>query len=132
MGQTPEGKIKDWVKRELDKLGADCWRFMPVQTGYGTASLDFMLCVKGRFIVIETKADAKAQLTPRQRLTARYIIDAGGDFFRVHDQETLDYTMASIRLIMEFDSAQPKRYRPSLNTPLLASGGTYLPKGTAS
>lgn len=128
---TPEGKIKAMVKKALDTLGEDCWRFMPVQTGYGTASLDFMLCIRGKFVTIETKADAKASLTPRQQGTARDIINAGGRVFRVHDQQTLDFAMASIRLMMEFDSAAPQRYRLHHNFPLLGSG-TPIPPGYGS
>ena len=50
---TPEGKLKDQVKKYLDSLGA--YYFMPVQMGYGSTAVDFLCCVKGRFVAIETK-----------------------------------------------------------------------------
>lgn len=126
MGQTPEGKIKAMVKKALDALGEDCWRFMPVQTGFGTDALDFLLCIRGKFVTIETKADRTKKLTPRQLGTAARIVGAEGLVFIVYDQATLDYTMACIRLMMEFDSASPKRYRPD---PLPS---TFPPDGAAS
>jgi hypothetical protein len=92
------------VKKALDALGDNCWRFMPVQSGYGTPSLDFMICVKGHFIAIETKKDAATPLTSRQSSTVRDMVKAGGRVFVVYDQGTLDFTMASIRLMMEFDN----------------------------
>jgi hypothetical protein len=66
MASTPEGKVKDKVKRLLKKYG--CYQFWPVQTGYGAPTLDCLACCKGHFIGIETKAPGKRP-TPRQRLT---------------------------------------------------------------
>lgn len=39
MAQTPEGKVKDEIRKILDRFGA--YYFMPVQSGYGQAGLDF-------------------------------------------------------------------------------------------
>ena len=64
--KTPEGKIKDQVKAFLKERGA--WFFMPVPTGYGTPTLDFIGCYKGRFFAIETKAPGKKP-TARQGAT---------------------------------------------------------------
>lgn len=55
MGSTPEAKVKKMVNKALSMLGADCWRFMPVQTGFGTPALDYLLAIRGRFVAIETK-----------------------------------------------------------------------------
>lgn len=51
---------------------------MPVQTGYGAATVDFLVCYRGRFYGIETKRPGK-YLTPRQFLIMQTIRDAGGD-----------------------------------------------------
>jgi len=75
MAQTPEGKIKDKVKAVLKKHGA--YYFMPVQTGYGASTLDFLVCHKGNFIAIETKAPGK-KLTARQEVIVNDIAAAKG------------------------------------------------------
>lgn len=78
MAQTPEGKVKDKVKRLLKKYG--CYYFMPVQTGYGASTLDILACAGGVFLSIETKAPGKKP-TPRQELCIADIRLAGGVVF---------------------------------------------------
>lgn len=70
-----EKEVKDRVKRHLKKHGA--YWFMPVQTGYGSTTLDFLVCHRGRFLAIETKRPGK-QMTARQRVVAEKIEEAGG------------------------------------------------------
>jgi hypothetical protein len=64
---TPEGQIKDAVKKLLRKY--NCYFFMPVQTGYGAAGLDFHCMTnwdsKAIAFFIETKAP-NGVLTERQ------------------------------------------------------------------
>ena len=96
---TPEGRVKAKVKKALEKLGGQCWRFMPVQTGYGAPALDFLLCVKGRFVAIETKAPGK-KLTPLQETTKSAIEAAGGIVLIVWDEPTLAIAM-KIMLALE-------------------------------
>lgn len=55
---------------------------MPVQTGYGATSLDFLCCYLGEFHAYECKARGQ-KMTPRQELVARQIIAAGGYVFVV-------------------------------------------------
>ena len=64
---TPEGKIKDKVKKLLKE--AKVYYHMPVQNGMGAPSLDFICCVHGHFLAIETKA-SKGVMTLRQEITA--------------------------------------------------------------
>jgi hypothetical protein len=80
---TPEAKVKAAVKTALDKYFPDHYRFMPVQSGYGSQSLDFLICVRGKFIAIETKAPGKSP-TPLQssRIAAMH---AAGAFVCVVD-----------------------------------------------
>ncbi len=73
--KTQEGKLKDSVKLYLDSIGA--YWFMPVQTGYGSATVDFLVCWRGKFYGIETKAPKK-QATPRQLRICEKIEKAGG------------------------------------------------------
>lgn len=97
---TPEGRVKAKVKRALDKLGSDCWRFMPVQGGYGSVALDFLLAIRGRFVAIETKAPGKT-LTPLQEGTKAAIEAAGGIVLVVWDESSLAIAMKII-LALEF------------------------------
>lgn len=97
---TPEGRVKAKVKAALNKLGSDCWRFMPVQNGYGSVALDFLLSVRGRFVAIETKAPGK-KLTPLQEGTKAQIEAAGGIVLVVWDETSLEIAMKII-LALEF------------------------------
>ena len=54
---TPEGKVKDKIKKLLDKYGV--YYFMPVQMGYGPAGLDFHCAVQARNICIAFFVEAK-------------------------------------------------------------------------
>lgn len=73
--KTPEGKVKDEVKKYLTSISA--WHFWPVQTGYGQPALDCIACIPkiiepkmvgkcfGLFYSFEIKAPG-AIPTPRQ------------------------------------------------------------------
>jgi hypothetical protein len=84
---TPEGRVKVQVKKWLKEHGA--YFFMPVQTGYGAATLDFLVCLNGCFVAIETKAPGK-KATTRQRLVIDEIYRAGGYAFVATSVDDLD------------------------------------------
>lgn len=86
---TPEGKVKEEVKKLLKRFGV--YYFMPVQTGMGKPGLDFYCCFKGHFFAIETKAEGN-KLTPRQEATRDEIATAGGDVFVIIG----DYGLAAL------------------------------------
>jgi hypothetical protein len=66
---TPEGRVKDKIKRVLKDHG--CWYYMPVPAGFGVPSLDFLCSTPcGRAFGIEAKAPGKKP-TPRQQATMR-------------------------------------------------------------
>lgn len=76
MGMTPEAKVKKAVRQVLDGLGA--YYVMPVTGGYGRQGApDFLVCLNGQFIGIETKA-GKGRLTALQEMNLKQIIEAGG------------------------------------------------------
>jgi hypothetical protein len=93
MPKTPEGAVKEKVKALLHSRGCDCYYFMPVQSGYGAAGLDFHCVYRGRAFFIETKAKPKGKtppkLTPRQALTQSDMVLAGARVFIVYDDATL-------------------------------------------
>lgn len=55
--KTPEGRVKDEIKKWLKEQGA--YVFSPVQMGIGSRTLDLLVCFKGRFIAIEVKAPGR-------------------------------------------------------------------------
>lgn len=84
---TPEGKVKAKVKRILNR--ADAYYFMPVQTGYGTPTLDFLCFHRGCGFAIETKAPGKKP-TKRQEAIIHDIELTGAEVF-VIDGADKDY-----------------------------------------
>lgn len=84
---TPEGKVKNLVRKGLEKLTTDhflVYRFMPVQNGMGSPGLDFYCSINGQFVAIETKVPGK-KLTPRQLETASQIVASGACVFVIRD-----------------------------------------------
>ena len=76
MAQTPEGKVKDAVKKILKSL--NIYYFMPATGGYGRSGVpDIVCCVKGLFVAIECKA-GKNKPTALQERELRLIHEAGG------------------------------------------------------
>lgn len=73
---TPEGKVKDKVKKVLKELEA--YYVMPATGGYGSSGApDFLVCYEGRFFGIECKA-ADNQPTALQLKHLTDIRKAGG------------------------------------------------------
>ena len=85
---TPEGKVKVKINKLLDGYGSLVYRFMPVQYGYGQATVDYLLCVNGAFVAVEAKPDGK-KATSRQEGTLERIEAARGATFVVNDDATL-------------------------------------------
>jgi hypothetical protein len=89
MAQTPEGRVKDDVKKVLK--ARDIWFFMPMQNGFGVVGIpDFICCWKGQFLAIETKAPGKrGQTTPNQERRIEEIKTHGGWAIVVDDAKQL-------------------------------------------
>lgn len=71
-----EANVKVAVKAYLKSIGA--WQFWPVQMGYGAATVDVLVCHRGRFYAVETKRPEVKKATPRQACVMREIAEAGG------------------------------------------------------
>ena len=83
MAMTPEGAVKNRVKKELDELGA--YYFMPATGGFGRSGIpDFVGCHKGVFFAIECKA-GKGTPTALQERELKNIKRAGGQAWVVNE-----------------------------------------------
>jgi Holliday junction resolvase len=79
MADTPEKKVKNAVRKVLDRLGI--YYFMPPGMGLGRSGIpDIIGCYQGRFIAIECKA-GKGKTTALQERELQWIKDAGGFTF---------------------------------------------------
>src|SRR5208282_5348050 len=94
---TPESKVKAKINHALKTLPR-CYKFMPVQSGLGAKSLDYLLCIDGRFVAIEAKAPGK-DYTELQRDHKRRIQEAGGLVFLVDGERALSNTMRKLDLL---------------------------------
>lgn len=80
-----EKQVKDKIKARLKQYGI--YFFMPVPMN-NRGVPDFICCVKGSFVAIETKSD-KGRLTHHQKQHLDKILDNQGDAYVVHPS-TLD------------------------------------------
>ncbi len=83
---TEEGKVKAKVKRLFKKY--EVYWHMPVQNGMGEPTLDFVACLRGFFISVETKAAGKKP-TARQQITMAAMRAAGAFVFVVSNDAEL-------------------------------------------
>jgi len=84
---TPEGAVKEAIKRYLKSIGA--WYYMPVSNGMGRVGCpDILVCHRGLFMAFEVKAPGKiGRVTPNQRREIDGIRGAYGLALVVDDVE---------------------------------------------
>ena len=89
MAMTPEGRVKEAVKKELTARGI--WFYLPSQNGRGVVGIpDFICCWQGRMLAIETKAPGKrGNTTANQDRHIANIQAAGGIALVIDDVEQL-------------------------------------------
>lgn len=83
---TPEGRVKEHVKRIISRYGKRVYSHWPVLNGMGHPTLDCTGSAGGPSFAVETKAEGE-RLTPRQELTKRRMKDGGVTVFVIagHD-----------------------------------------------
>jgi hypothetical protein len=86
---TPEGKVKEAVKKELRARGI--WYYMPVQNGMGVVGIpDIVGCWNGWFVGIETKGPGKkGTVTANQKHQLALIQQHGGLALVIDDVQEL-------------------------------------------
>jgi len=85
MSRTPEGKVKRKVSELLSKQKRMYYE-MPVPSGFGKTTLDYIGCHYGRFFAIETKAPG-GKPTDRQSTTIAQMEASGAKVFVVIGDE---------------------------------------------
>lgn len=93
---TPEGRVKEAVKKLLRELGV--WFYCPVSNGMGVHGIpDFVCCWDGRFLGIETKAPGK-----RSNVSALQHVQIAG----IHKANGIALVIDDVRQLKEFFDAQ--------------------------
>ena len=90
MAMTPEGRVKEAVKKYLKSIGA--YYYMPQSNGMGRVGApDFIVCYRGRFYAIETKAPGKrGNTSPNQDREIAAINAAEGVALVIDDVSQLE------------------------------------------
>lgn len=97
---TPEGKIKDAVKKMLKKYAPKVWYFMPVSLGMGKHGIpDIIICCKGEFLAVETKAPDKDPTALQHRCMTE-ILEAEGNVWVVNSMDRLTHLEEYIKDIV--------------------------------
>lgn len=101
---TPEGKIKAKFNKGLkilkEKYGHSIMVRMPVSRGMGKPLLDYLFCVRGKFILVEAKRDAEHELTPQQKTTRDECLDAGGTVLVIYDDSTIKDALSCLEMVL--------------------------------
>ena len=117
---TPEGKVKDSIKKLLKSYGPDVYYFMPAMGVYGKIGVpDLVACVHGAFVAIEVKADKrKNPPTVIQQKNLHEIQQAQGHAL-VIDANDLDFlqgyiegVIANRKDVQELVTTTMKRHMP--------------------
>jgi penicillin-binding protein-related factor A (putative recombinase) len=92
---TPEGKVKEAIKKALKARNIPYWMVIPNAMGNSRGMADFIgILPDGRFLAIEAKADGKSKnLTVHQKKFLDDIGSNGGKAFVVSNLEELEEAM---------------------------------------
>ena len=75
---TPEGAVKNWIKKQIQDKYPDCYIYVTHIGQYGKRGVpDLVMCIEGLFVCVEVKT-IKGKLTALQSLEIRRIEKAKG------------------------------------------------------
>lgn len=114
MASTPEAKVKRHVTQIIKRAHA-VYYFMPVQTGYGSPTLDYLGCSAGRAFAIETKAPGKKP-TMRQLAIIAEMEKAGMKVFvidgsPIHYEELRLWLFGATQMLREANAKLQEQIR---------------------
>ena len=93
-----ESDVKKAVKDIVKGMAPNAYVFMPVQSGYGSPDLDFIITINGFDLRIETKVAPK-KVTPRQMNTTILMGPAGITVLWI-DQTNLEDVAVVVDLLL--------------------------------
>lgn len=117
MASTPEGKVKDAIKKFLKERGA--WYFMPVSNGMGQVGIpDIIICYKGVFVAIEAKAPGKKKnITANQERVIEAIRSADGFAWVVDNPDDMPMLFDVIDVYSKLEKSNAKVNPPKTQVP---------------
>lgn len=84
---TPEAKTKRKVRNILDNYKShNIYVYMPVPGGFGSSTLDYLGCIRGRMFAIEAKKPG-GKPTERQNVIIQNLYWAGAEVFVIDGDE---------------------------------------------
>jgi len=102
---TPEGKVKNKIKKSMAAVFDTLWGYMPVQTGYGEHGIpDHIYCVSteitpemvgeriGVFVAIEAKT-MQGKMTDYQKEKREEILAADGIYLTIYGSQDISDKM---------------------------------------
>ena len=88
MAQTPEGKVKGWLKRRIEETFPDVYAYAPPGGMFGNGGApDRLYLWKGVFFAIEVKATADGEPSKLQLKHLRHIARQGGVAAVIKDRD---------------------------------------------
>ena len=109
MAKTPEGRVKENIKKWMSKVFPTAFGYMPVPTGYGEKGIpDHVYCVPvtitedmvgetvGLLVGIEAKT-VHGKVTPVQAIKALEIRDASGVIKTVYGSDQIESQLAPLK-----------------------------------
>jgi hypothetical protein len=117
MASTPEGRVKDAIKRQLKAMGA--WYFMPVSNGMGQVGIpDIIICYRGLFVAIEAKAPGKRNaVTENQKRVIEAIRTAHGYAWVVDDVNDLPILFNALDVTLKLENGNDQINTPQTGIP---------------
>lgn len=112
---TPEAKVKKKIKELLDSFDTRLYYYMPVPSGYGKTTIDYLICFDGLFVGIEAKKP-RGKPTLRQEGVLEDIRAAGGSTFVIDDDD-------DVVMLSKFLNAIITRRKPALKSDLVDVAG---------
>ena len=99
MAQTPEAKVKEFVKKQMKTKYPDAWYYSPPGGMFGKAGVpDLFYLYKGVFIAIECKADSNSIVSALQKKALIALTGQGAvaAIIRGKDQDKMQKIFAAI------------------------------------
>lgn len=115
MAQTPEGKVKDWLKAQMKANYPDCWMYMPPGGPFGKIGIhdiEFVIpagefCV---YVAIEVKSDETRNPTEPQVRNLQHLKRCGAvvALMRGKDKAKLSMVLSEINRRVSILNNLPK------------------------